>query len=148
MSEPITITSTQPSDLSNILDLLARSGLPQDGLSDHLATTLVARSNGSIIGSAAIEVYGASALLRSVAVDAEVRGQGLGHRLTKAALDLARERNITHVYLLTETAADFFPRFGFKAIDRAQVNHAVKQSVEFTTACPDSALAMVLEIRC
>src|SRR2546422_5231008 len=41
-------------------------------------------------------------------------------------------------YLLTETAGQFFPKFGFTAITRAQVEPAVLESPEFTTACPKS----------
>lgn len=82
------------------------------------------------------------ALLRSVAVDATRRGEGFGHQLTQAALDLARARGLSQVYLLTTTAADFFPRFGFRVVARSEVDPAVRQSVEFTTACPASAVAM------
>jgi amino-acid N-acetyltransferase len=133
-------------DLASILALLEQSGLPQDGLSEHITTALIARDVGGIVGSAALEHYGAAALLRSVAVAAAWRGQGLGQRLTAAALDMAREGGVTQVYLLTETAADFFPRFGFRPIARAEVDSAVQQSVEFTSACPDSALAMVVDL--
>ena len=133
-------------DISAVLTLLEQSGLPRDGLLDHWATTLVARDGGRIVGSGALEMYGASALLRSVAVDPALRGQGLGQRLTQAALDLARKRGATDVYLLTETAGGFFPRFGFGEIDRAQVPEAVRLSVEFTSACPESALAMSVRL--
>jgi amino-acid N-acetyltransferase len=81
-----------------------------------------------------------------VAVDAAARGQGLGQRLTHAALDLARERGIRRVYLLTETADDFFGRFGFRLIDRADVDAAVRESVEFSSACPASARVMLLQL--
>jgi amino-acid N-acetyltransferase len=81
-------------------------------------------------------------LLRSVAVDETRRGEGLGHQLTQAALDLARARGLKTVYLLTTTAATFFPRFGFREIARDEVDPAVQRSVEFTKACPASAAAM------
>src|SRR5262245_53687185 len=103
----ITIGAARDSDLPAVLALLERSGLPPDGLSEHMVTTLVARSGDAVVGSAALEVYGAAALLRSVAVDSALRGQGLGQRLTRAALDLARQLGIATVYLLTETASDF-----------------------------------------
>ena len=45
---------------------------------------------------------------------------------------------MTTVYLLTETASGFFPRFGFHPTHRAAVDLAVQQSVEFTSACPAS----------
>ena len=137
-----TITQARPSDLQAILDLLERSQLPRIGLEPHLPTALVAREDGGIVGSAVLEVYGRAALLRSVAVAPERQGKGLGQALTTAALELARRRGVTTVYLLTETAARFFPKFGFHAIDRADVDRAVLRSTEFTTACPASALVM------
>ena len=129
-------------DLQGVLSLLAESGLPQDGLSDHLATTLVAIDNGHIVGSAALEVYPDGALLRSVAVAPRLRGSGLGHRLTEAATDLATELRVPAVFLLTTTAEKFFPRFGFARIGRGEVPATVQQSVEFRTACPSTATVM------
>jgi len=129
-------------DLQGVLSLLAESGLPQDGLSDHLATTLVATDNGHIVGSAALEVYPDGALLRSVAVAPRLRGSGLGHRLTEAATDLATELRVPAVFLLTTTAEEFFPRFGFARIGRGEVPATVQQSVEFRTACPSTATVM------
>ncbi|MCI0395791.1 MAG: arsenic resistance N-acetyltransferase ArsN2, partial [Chloroflexi bacterium] len=128
----IIIEPAAPADLTSLLELLHQSRLPLDGFSDHLATALVARDGQAIVGSAALELYGRSALLRSVAVAESRRGRGLGHQLTQAALALARQRGASHVYLLTETAAGFFPRFGFQPIDRAHVPAAVQQSLEFT----------------
>jgi amino-acid N-acetyltransferase len=129
-------------DAGDILQLLERSRLPPDGLMDHLPTTIVARQDGRIVGSAALEMYAGAALLRSVAVDPALHGKGLGRELTQAALDLAREQGVTHVYLLTTTAAGFFPKFGFVEIARDEVPSAVKASVEFTSACPSSATVM------
>jgi len=104
------------------------------------------RENSRIVGTAALELYGGSALLRSVAVAAALRGQGLGQRLTTAALDLARKSGVRTVYLLTETAGAFFPKFGFKTIERRDVDPAVQVSQEFTTACPASAMVMAKQI--
>lgn len=140
------IERATPHDLPAILALLAQSGLPQEGLPDHVETALIARNGDVIVGSAALELYGSAALLRSVAVAASQRGQGLGHQLTSAALDLARACGVRQVYLLTETATRFFPRFGFRPIPRAEVDPAVQQSIEFTTLCPDRAWAMVVDL--
>jgi amino-acid N-acetyltransferase len=129
-------------DLPDIITLLEESRLPLAGLAEHLATTLVAQRNARIVGCAAVEIHGAAGLLRSVAVDEGRRGEGLGHQLTQAALDLARARGLTSVYLLTTTAADFFPRFGFHETARDAVDPAVQRSVEFTKACPANAVAM------
>ena len=137
-----TIGPATARDLPEILALLELSELPTDGLTDHLVTTLVARAEGSIVGCAAVEVYGTTGLLRSVAVDTRRRGAGLGQRLTEAALDLARARGVQRVYLLTSTAGDFFPRFGFRKIDRTEIDPALERSAELRGACPASAIAM------
>ncbi len=140
------ITPAKTDDLPDILALLKASGLPVAGIERHLDATLVARDAGRLVGCAAVEIYGEAGLLRSVAVATEQRGTGLGQRLTRAALDLARQRGVRTVYLLTTTAGGFFPRFGFVAIPRADVEPALGQSEELRGACPASALAMRLSI--
>jgi amino-acid N-acetyltransferase len=129
-------------DAQAILDLLARSALPVDGVLDHLDTALVARDGDRVVGSAVLEVYQDGALLRSVAVDASLRGAGLGQELTRSALTLADTLGVPAVYLLTTTAEAFFPKFEFSRIDRSQVPATVQDSVEFRSACPASAVVM------
>lgn len=138
----ITIETAQPGDRTEILQLLERSGLPVDGILDHFGTALVARADGRVVGTAALEVYRDGALLRSVAVDEAVRGSGIGHRLTEAALELATQLKIPAVYLLTTTAERYFPKFAFREISRDQVPATVQESVEFRSACPASAIVM------
>ncbi|MBA2627099.1 MAG: GNAT family N-acetyltransferase, partial [Gemmatimonadales bacterium] len=88
--------------------------------------------------------YGASGLLRSVAVDPAWRGRGLARKLTAHAIDAARTLGIDDIYLLTTTAEDYFPRLGFEPIAREAVPAGVRESVEFKGACPASAAAMRL----
>ena len=145
-SPSVTVSSATAADLPDILALLGRNRLPPDGLAAHVASTLVAKDGARVVGSAALELYGEVGLLRSVAVDEGVRGRGLGVRLTRAALELARARGLRTVYLLTETAGGFFPRFGFRPVVRGDVDPAALQSVEFTTACPARALVMALDL--
>src|SRR2546425_11013151 len=141
-----TIAAAPSASLPPLLELLGQSALPPAGLADHLETPLVPHEAGHVVGSAALELYGTTALLRSVAVAPGLRGRGLGQELPGHALALARRRKIRTVYLLTETAGGFFPRFGFRAISRDAVDPAVQGSVEFTSACPTSALAMAAEL--
>ena len=72
------ITRACSEDVEAIFALLQQHHLPPDGLRDHLATTRVARRDGRVVGSAAVEVYPEGALLRSVAVAPELQGQGSG----------------------------------------------------------------------
>lgn len=138
----IQIAPAAPADLPAVLALLAESGLPHDGLAEQFGAALVARDGERVVGSAALELYGQAGLLRSVAVAPELRGQGLGRALTLAALELARERGVHQLYLLTTTAEGYFPAFGFAPVSRAEVDSGVRASAEFTGACPDSATVL------
>lgn len=143
MTADVTIERARPEDGDAILELLRASALPDAGLLDYLATVLVARSPDRVVGIAALEVYDAGALLRSVAVDTTLRGHGVGRRLVAAALDLAGTLRVPAVYLLTTTAEGYFPRFAFSPVSRADVPRGLLQSPEFQSACPASAIVMM-----
>ncbi len=81
-----------------------------------------------------------------MAIDPGYRSRGLGRQLVKAQVEEARRLGIQEVYLLTETARDYFLRFGFRLIERSAVSLALHASVEWTSACPTSAQAMVLQM--
>ena len=144
---PTAIEAARPEDLGSVLTLLARHDLPVDGASSMADALLVARLDGRIVGAAGLELYADGALLRSVVVDTSLQGQGLGQRLTEAALALARTRDAPSVFLLTTTADRFFPRFGFERISRDDVPASVQQSVEFQSACPASATVLRKHLR-
>lgn len=129
-------------DRKAIEQLLTESGLPLDGLELALPIAVVARVAGDIVGCAAVEPYGSTGLLRSVAVSPAARGTGLGTRLVVAAERLAADRGIAELYLLTETAETWFPRLGYALADRSSVPTPLTVSPEFTTACPHSAIVL------
>jgi amino-acid N-acetyltransferase len=133
------IERAKPADRAAIEALLAASGLPLVGLELALGTAVVAREGSNVVGVAAVEPYGTVGLLRSVAVTATLRGTGLGRGLVTAAESFAAESGIETLFLLTETAAEWFPRLGYEASDRAAVPNALASSPEFTDACPESA---------
>jgi amino-acid N-acetyltransferase len=145
-TQAIVIEPVAAGQAPQVYMLLAANGLPEAGLREHLATTWVAVQAGHVVGSAALEIYGGAALLRSVAVDAAWRQQGLGRRLVEHVLDAARTQGIRRVYLLTETAGAYFARLGFRPVPRAAVDAGVQTSVEFVSACPQSALVMCLDL--
>jgi amino-acid N-acetyltransferase len=138
----VSIAAASLTDLPALHALLEYCELPTAGVDSHLDTMLVAWDGQHLVGSAGLECYGTVALLRSVAVAPHLRGKRLGERLVLAALDLAERLGIDTVYLLTETAQDFFPRFGFTAIERSEVPPVLHASAEWTTACASTAQAM------
>ena len=129
-------------DLGPIERLLVASGLPLDGARDAFATGVVARQRGEIVGAAAVEPFGHAGLLRSVVVEPALRGTGIGGTLVESSEMLAHDLGIDALYLLTETAERWFERRGYRAIERDVVPEAVRGSIEFTTACSTTAVAM------
>ena len=73
-------------------------------------------------------------------------GKGLGIKLARQILDRAKEDRIHTIILLTETAQNFFPKFGFRIIKRDDAPAPVKESVEFKGACCESAVTMRLDL--
>lgn len=141
MDAPV-IRPAVENDLLRAERLLREAHLPLDGFREHLADAMVAERSSEIVGCVELELYGEAALLRSLVVSPAERGQDLGKRLTSEALRLAKDRGSRDVYLLTETADRFFPRFGFTTLDRSEAPAAVLASVEFQSACPKTAIFM------
>ena len=141
-SECVKLRTAEPADLAGVLSLLERSQLPTAGVADEFAHFLVAENDGELVGVAGLELYDGSALLRSVAVEERWRKTGVGRALVERALDVARERGIEDIYLLTTTAEHYFPKFGFACVSRDSVAEGVRGSVEFQCACPASAKVM------
>ena len=134
-----------PDELSEIERLLESSALTRDGLADsaRAGNLIVARADdGCLMGCVALELFGSDALVRSLAVTAGGRGQGLGSALLTRALDHARAAGAREAWLLTETAGPFFAARGWQPADRATAPPVVAGSVEFMSACPSSVPAM------
>ena len=144
---PITIRATTGSDSNAVNALLASSALPTEGVADFLATGYaVAEQTGRLIGVAGIETYEQDGLLRSVAVDAALRGRGLGVALVQDRLHWARARGLRDLYLLTTTAPDFFARLGFTRIERAEAPAHMQSAPEFAVLCAATAITMRLSL--
>jgi amino-acid N-acetyltransferase len=133
-------------DLPAVTELLETNKLPTAGVRDHLEHFLLEFSGDDLIACTGLEVHGHAGLLRSVAVDTNHRSHGLGVRLVQAILEQARKANLSSISLLTETAQDYFPRFGFQTTTRDALPASLHASAEFRGACPDSAIAMSLKL--
>ena len=133
----------QATDYQRIITLLSDADLPLDGLHGHENFLVLCRDD-RVLGCAAIERYGNYGLLRSVALDSSERRHGLGRRLVQEALQQARRDGISELVLFTTTAAPFFERVRFQSIPRDAVPDPVRASVEFQSACPQTATVMRL----
>jgi amino-acid N-acetyltransferase len=131
-------------DKKQVLELLKSAELPVEDLTDEIMKNfMVARGKGnSIIGVVGIEMFQENGLLRSLAVQRACRGKGLGRQLTRKIESLARSNGIKTLYLLTMTAADFFPKFNYQVIQRDQAPKSIQNTAEFNSLCPVSAVCL------
>jgi amino-acid N-acetyltransferase len=139
----IALTPASGPDLEVARRLLESAKLPTDILTSGRGRLwLVREGNATAVGG--FEFYGNDALLRSVAVDADHRGTGLGGRLTEALLAIAAEKGVERVWLLTETAERFFAKRGFARMERTSIqNTDLLGSPEFTHVCASTAVCMM-----
>ena len=63
------------------------------------------------------------------------------------AIDQAQTSGLRALYLLTETAEGFFPRFGFTREPRENAPAAIQASTEYCSVCGPAAVAMVLRLK-
>jgi N-acetylglutamate synthase-like GNAT family acetyltransferase len=133
-------------DLPGIESLLAASSLPLAGVREALGSFLVAEHAGTIVGVVGVEQCCDYGLLRSTAVDSAWRSRGLGRQLVERVIASAESQGLRALYLLTTTAERYFPSFGFTPTTRETVPDVVRETVEFRSACPASAVVMVRPI--
>ena len=140
-----------PTDLVAIEQLLIDAGLPTDGVADIItnrpADFLLAEAADEtgrvrVVGVGGLEVCCDNALLRSVAVQRAWQSRAVGRELIRQIVCRAEARGLRALYLLTQTAEHYFPRFGFEQIARDAVPPEIAETLEFRSACPASAVAM------
>jgi amino-acid N-acetyltransferase len=142
----IRLRNATSSDISAVETLLSASDLPLEGVRDNFSSFVVAESDDGITGAIGLERFGSVALLRSAVVATEYRGSGIGRQLVEQLLQRAQDAGIDELYLLTTTAENYFPRFGFTRTTRSAVPDTVKESAEFRGACPDTAVVMTRRV--
>jgi len=138
-----TLRAATAADAREIKELLGRSGLVTSDLDSARPQFVVARLSGKeTIGIGALERFGPVALLRSVAVEPQWQGSGVGRLIVEELERRARAAGIGELVLLTLTARNFFAHLGYRTKPRNQVPSPVLDSAEFRCLCPASAICM------
>jgi amino-acid N-acetyltransferase len=146
MQNPKIIPATA-GDEEGLKVLLQACDLPSDDIgTSHLAHFFVIKDCGEIVGSVGLEICGQYGLLRSLALATPLRGRGLGTQLVEQIKAHARSRQIGSIYLLTTSADGFFDHIGFRSIPRQTAPAPVRDTAEFKSICPDSAICMCKEL--
>ena len=141
-----TLRAAKPTDFSAVERLLKANELPLAGVPKSLDDFVVAEVKGEVVGVAGLETCCDDALLRSVAVDKEWRSKGVGRALVQRAIADAESRGFRALYLLTTSAEQYFPSFGFHQIDRTAAPPSIQENEQFTTTCSSTAIVMEREL--
>jgi len=137
---PTTFSGIRPGEETGVIGLIADTGLSvQDLDAEKLVHFVVARTGDAIVGAVGLEPAGEVALLRSLAVAENHRGQAIATRLVAAIEKYAKSHGVVAVYLLTLDAADFFKKLAYKLIDRQTAPAELQATEEFRTLCPATA---------
>ncbi|MBX3162190.1 MAG: UDP-N-acetylmuramate--L-alanine ligase [Deltaproteobacteria bacterium] len=111
----------QRADMPAVRAVLASVNLEDEpARDDQFPCFFVLRNERGTSGTVCLEVIGDDAILRALAVHPDFRGAGYGWMLADMAVNQARWRGVRRIYLVTETASDFFAaKFGFRVVDRS-----------------------------
>jgi len=104
------------------------------------------RIKGELVGYFGYELFNNLALFRSMVVVPEVRRSGTGSLIWEQAKKQLRKEGVNDVYLLTNTAAPFFSKQGFKEIIRASAPEPILGTTEFKEFCPSDSVCMNIKI--
>ncbi len=137
----VTVEAAKKGDRSAIESLLTEEGLPTD-VASHLGDFLVARHHGRVVGCVGMEIRGADALFRSLAVIPDYREAGIGRRLYDALVENALRKGVQKAYLLTATIVSLAESWGFQRLARDEVPEAIRDTAQFRGECCVSAVAM------
>lgn len=134
-------TNIEPiSELKEVLPLLAECGLPVADISPSKSPHFFGiRSESGLVAVVGLELFGAVALLRSLAVAPAHRGRGLARQLVAYAESVAVSRGVDSLFLLTTTASDFFGKLGFVPASRSAAPPAIQATSQFSVLCPASS---------
>lgn len=125
-----------------VIALLSSENLPIDDLPATLKNFLITTENEELIGVVGLETYGKYGLLRSLAVRSDYRNRSIAGKLVEQIENVATAEGLKAIFLLTETAPDYFSRKGYHIVSRTEIPREVQQSSEFSHVCPQSAIAM------
>jgi amino-acid N-acetyltransferase len=135
-------TSTA-ADFGQVRALLVGAGLPVEDLDTVPELRFwVTEDGGKLVAAIGLEQSGTAGLIRSLVVAPSYRKRGLGRSLVATVEQQAEAEGVELLVLLTQTAEAFFKGLGYSVVDRANVPDEIKDSAEFRTLCPASALCM------
>jgi amino-acid N-acetyltransferase len=147
MQNQIMISPVNLTYRDSIISLLQSEKLPVEDLPPSLPHFFMATDKEKVVGAVGLEIYEHYGLLRSLVVQKEYRGKRIADALVRKLENLGRNLGLSSIYLLTETAQDYFSNKGYETIQRNDAPASLQQSSEFSHMCPVSAILMQKKIQ-
>jgi enamine deaminase RidA (YjgF/YER057c/UK114 family)/N-acetylglutamate synthase-like GNAT family acetyltransferase len=105
---------------SDLAAMLRSVDLPLPGDADAV-TMLKAYLGGELVGCVGYGLYGQSAVLHSLVVNREAKGEGVGRALVQTVIEKMRKAGVRQVYLATTDTARYFGYLGFLPVAREAI---------------------------
>ncbi len=117
MSE-VSLRPAKPEHVPARKALLKTHGLPAAELEDWLEHFVVAERDGRLIGCGGLELYveDSAGLVRSMAVEGDLHGTGVGRNILEWVEAHGSELGLRRLFLFTIDAAPFYERFGYELV--------------------------------
>lgn len=122
----VSIREAQQADLPHLTALLEQNDMVTEGLLAPgtrcwLVETTSENSTPELVGLAGLEYSDSAALIRSVLVRKDFRGQGIGAALVDCVLESARQAGYRQVYCFSTDAIDYWNHAGFTRVEVAEL---------------------------
>lgn len=148
MDATAAVRPAEAADWPCIASLLSAAGLPIDDLRpEAVAGFRVVTDGARVVGAVAVEEHGEHGLLRSLVVDPDWRGRGVGRALIAAAEAGAASARLDSLTLLTRTAGPLFRALGYLDIPRTEAPAHLHASAEFTHLCPGDSECLTKKLK-
>ncbi|MFZ0543902.1 MAG: GNAT family N-acetyltransferase [Candidatus Promineifilaceae bacterium] len=145
-------TSSDVPGIVRLVNIHARRGdlLPRslESITAGLNNWLVAEEAGEILGCVSLLRYTSGLVeVRSLAVDDEAQGKGVGRQMMEALLIEAEQREIPTLFALTR-AVGFFERCGFTVVEKDLFPEKVWSDCQFCPVrdrCDETAVVLIIK---
>lgn len=139
----IVLASFEPD--SDLAAMLRSVDLPLPAEGDRM-TMLKAYLSGELVGCVGYGVYGDAAVLHSLVVISEAKGEGVGRALVQSVIERLRKTGARQVYLATTDTSRYFGYLGFAPVERSAIAPEVLASPELAPYGDGDATYMCLTV--
>ena len=141
---PRIVAATFEAD-SDLASMLRTVDLPLPTEADAVSM-LKAYLGGELVGCVGFGRYAQAAVLHSLVVIREAKGEGVGRALVQSVVERAQRAGLRHVYLATTDTARYFGYLGFLPVARTAIAADVLASPELAQYAAGEATYMCYTI--